>query len=115
MLPILADAKLNIAQSYLLQLHPNLINYKLQYVEYQVTTGINYLLFYSGVDKITNLTAKVYVNLNGVAYLTAFEVTCAVTSPSCNSNIAGNIFHGTEQVLTIHPELLSYGLVAIDI
>lgn len=66
-------------------------------------TGINYALFYSGVDQITNLTAKVYVDLNGVAYLTAFKVSCAVVSSQCNNNIAGNIFHGTEQVLNIHP------------
>lgn len=80
LMPNLADAKLNIALLYLLQLHPNLANYKLQYVEYQVITGINYVLFYSGLDQITNLTAKVYVDLNGTPYLTAFKVTCAVIS-----------------------------------
>ena len=102
-LPSLTDARFNIAQTYLLSLHPNIINYRLQYVEYQVITGINYLMFYSGLDKLTSLTAKVYIDLNGVPYLTAFKVTCAVPSSECNSKIAGGVYNGTEQVLAVHP------------
>lgn len=68
-----------------------------------MVTGINYLMFYSGIDKFTNLMAKVYVDLDGVANLIAFKVTCAVPSTECSNKIAGDVFNGVEHVLDMHP------------
>lgn len=80
------DARFTIAIEYLYYLHPNMANYLLESVAYQVVAGIIWKLEFIGFDKVTKVTAKVNVNLDSAPSLMDFTVTCLKTSKiECNN------------------------------
>lgn len=80
---------------YLQQLHPNMINYQLQTVLYQVVTGMNFQMLYNGLDSITQINATVSVGLDGVAMEDEFTVLCMDNaSLDCNSDLANELYLG---------------------
>jgi hypothetical protein len=56
--------RLDRALGFVESLHPEMVNYEVQRVQYQVVSGINFLIDYQGFDMLTRITALVYVNLN---------------------------------------------------
>lgn len=95
-----------------------MVNYRLESIQYQVVSGINFLLEYTGDDEFTKISAMVNIDLNSEPNLLAFFVHCAETnntalSSPCTDNLAFQIFAATESLLIMHPQLLLYSLISL--
>lgn len=91
----LNDTRLGIAEDFLQERHPHLINYQLQAVLYQVATGVNFQLLYKGLDSISKINATVFVGMDGVPIEGEFTVLCA-DNPilECTTELANQLYVG---------------------
>lgn len=99
-------------------LHPHMLNYYPQQVTYQVVSGINFNVQYSGYDGITAVTALVMVNLEMEPFLLGFHVHCQSQNATnmliaCTDDLAYQLFSACESFLLVHPELLAYELISM--
>lgn len=95
-----------------------MLNYNSQQVTYQVVSGINFNVQYSGDDGITAVTALVMVNLEMEPFLLGFQVHCQNQNETnieftCTEDLAYQIFSACESFLLVHPELLAYELISM--
>ncbi len=95
-----------------------MVNYDLQQVTYQVVSGINFYLQYSGYDGITAVSAMVMVNLDMEPFLLGFHVHCQDQNATnliapCTDELAYQLFNACESFLLVHPELLAYELISM--
>ena len=89
------DIQFEIARKYLHQIHTNLINYVLLNVDYQVVTGVTFIAHYIGLDLLTEIYTKVYVNLIGIPSLIDFNISCSAQVHSdCTNGNANKIYNG---------------------
>lgn len=107
------DQRFKLALDFLTDLHPNLINYEIGEVQYQVVAGLNFLIRYTGLDKLTAIITKVNVDLKMKPTLPLFDVYCQQLGQTCQHPQAEMVFLGVETVLRKHKELTDYELVSL--
>lgn len=107
----LEDPLLQYAFDYVASLHPNIVNYEIDYAAYQIVAGVNIKIKYKGLDKSTSIEAVVFFDLNSRASLLSFYVSCNERSVDCTEESASRIYNAVEGVILIHPELISYRVV----
>ena len=91
--------------------HPNIINYHVEAILYQLVAGLNIKIYYLGDDNFTSITAIVNIDLKFNPSLFLFEVECTIEDSYCNSVAAARIYQSIESILIFHPELFAYRVV----
>lgn len=58
------DSRLEKAESFVDSLHPYMINYWREFIQYEIVSGVNFIIEYIGFDSITTATVGVNINLD---------------------------------------------------
>lgn len=58
------DSRLDTAEAFVDSLHPYMIDYWKEFIQYEIVSGVNFIIEYIGIDSITAATAGVNINLN---------------------------------------------------
>ena len=95
-----------------------MVNYRLESIQYQVVSGINFLLEYTGKDDFTKISAMINIDLNAEPNLLGFFVHCDKNNNSalsfpCTNALAFQIFAANEALLIMRPELMNYELISM--
>lgn len=96
-------------------LHPNIINYDIQNVYYQIVAGLNIRINYTGQDAYSVISAVVNFDLKLTPSLLAFEVDCANHDDFCTPLACWNIYQSIESILVFHPELFAYRIANLTV
>lgn len=102
----LSDSRLTLAMALVLAKHPQLSQYSVESIAYQIVSGINYFIKYHGVDNTTHVRAWVFVDLDMKAHFIEKKVACldgGSVSFNCSSDLAEKIFKVEESLMLIYP------------